>query len=83
MHPETKNTLAQAAKWLTIASSGLTALAAGLAVLPIDSVNLPTPPNWRPYLAGAGIISLAIARVVVPFLDTIIKGIQSENPPNP
>jgi hypothetical protein len=39
-------------KVLTIVTTSLAALAAGLGTLPIDSASLPMPPSWRPYLMG-------------------------------
>ena len=59
----------------TIVSSSLTALAAGLALLPVASAELPMPPEWRPYLAGIGMIAVAIRAVVVPTLDAVIKSV--------
>ena len=79
MKPTTKHVSAQIAKWLTIVSAGLTAATGGLAALPGDAVNLVIPPSWRPYMIGASLIGLGLARVVVPFLDAVSKKIK-ENP---
>lgn len=58
---------------LAIGSAALTALAGGFAMLPIDSANLPMPPEWRPYLAGSALVALGIRALVVPTLDAVIK----------
>lgn len=70
----------QALRLLTVASSSLTALAAGLAMLPVASSELPLPPEWRPYLAGVGFIAIAIRIVVVPTLDAAIKSAKDAAP---
>ncbi len=70
----------QVIRLLTIASSSLTALAAGLAMLPIASSELPLPPELRPYLAGVGFIAIAIRIVVVPTLDSLIKSAKDTTP---
>ena len=69
----------QLVKILTIASSSLAALMGGLATLPVPSDNLPIPPQWRPYLVSVAFIAGAIRIVIIPFLDSIIKGLK-ENP---
>lgn len=61
---------------ITIGSAALAALAGGLGTLPIDSANLPMPPEWRPYLQGTALIALAIRTVIVPTLDAITNKLQ-------
>jgi hypothetical protein len=60
---------------LTNTSTALAALAGGLGTLPIDSANLPLPPDWRPYLQGVALIAIAIRVAIIPTLDAIAKGI--------
>lgn len=38
--------------------TGLGALLAGLGTLPVDSAQLPLPPEWRPYLISVGFFAL-------------------------
>lgn len=63
-------------KLLTTVSTALALFAAGLGTLPIDSVDLPLPPEWRPYLMGVAFIAASIRIVVLPVLDSIIKNLQ-------
>lgn len=70
-----KLTTTKVIRILTIASSALVVFAGGLAMLPIDSANLPMPPEWRPYLAGSAFIAAAVRIVVLPTLDAVIKGL--------
>jgi len=60
-------------KVITNLSAALAALAGGLGTLPVDSANLPMPPEWRPYLMGTALIALAIRAVIIPTLDAIAK----------
>jgi len=71
-----KLTTTRIVKFLTSASAALVVFAGGLAMLPIDSADLPMPAEWRPYLAGAAFIAAAISRAVVPTLDAIIQTLQ-------
>lgn len=71
----------RACRVLTIGSAALTALAGGFAMLPIDSANLPMPPEWRPYLAGSALVALGIRALVVPTLDAIIKAMNETPSP--
>ena len=77
MTPKTKSVAASIVKWLTIASAGTAALAGGLALLPVDSASLVTPPSWRPYLAGAAMFGLGLSRIIVPVMDAVVKAIKS------
>jgi hypothetical protein len=63
-------------KLLTTVSTALALFVAGLGTLPIDSVDLPLPPEWRPYLMGVAFIAASIRIVVLPVLDSIIKNLQ-------
>lgn len=65
-------------KILTIASTALAAFAAGLGTLPIDSADLPLPPEWRPYLMGVAFIAASIRVAVLPVLESIIKSLENK-----
>ncbi len=67
-------------KVLTIAATSLTALAAGLAALPVDSTSLPMPPSWRPYLVGVGFIAASIRIVVLPTIESVVKYLERTKP---
>lgn len=62
-----------AIRFTTNLSAALAALAGGLGTLPIDSANLPMPPEWRPYLQGTALLALSIRVVVIPTLDALTK----------
>lgn len=44
-------------QWLQFIT-GLGAILAGLGTLPIDSAQLPLPPEWRPYLISIGFFAI-------------------------
>jgi hypothetical protein len=82
MKTKTKITTARITRILTIISAALVTFTGGLALLPIDSADLPMPPAWRPYLAGTALLVASLRILVIPTLDSIIKKLkETENPP--
>ena len=60
-------------KVLTNVSAALAAFAGGLGTLPIDSKDLPLPPEWRPYLMGVAFLAVAVRMAVIPAIDALAK----------
>lgn len=60
-------------KLLTIITSALATLLAGLATLSVPSDQLPMPAEWRPYLVPIAFIVNAARIAFVPMLESIIK----------
>ena len=47
---------------LLFALSGLGTILAGLGTLPVDSADLPLPPEWRPYIISIGFFAVTLER---------------------
>lgn len=60
----------QKKQFLQIAT-GIGGLLAGLGTLPVDSAELPFPPEWRPYVVSVGFFALT-ARQWLQFAADII-----------
>jgi len=62
--------------------TGFGGLLAALGTLPVDSANLPLPPEWRPYLISVGFFALT-ARSWLQFAADLIDNGQIDGSHNP
>lgn len=59
--------------------TGLGGLLAALGTLPVDSANLPMPPEWRPYIISVGFFAMSIKQWLPLIGDLLDDGIRNNS----